>query len=438
MAKAAVVADQTQIRLSSVKGHWEAAIEDSPHNVVIVSPYLTSTTAIEVITKANPRRTIILTAFRAELFALGGSSLDTIRELRRLGFRIKYLPDIHAKIVIAGKLGFLGSQNVTNGGTKNREATAVISDKALVSELRSSIGRWCRDAQPVTDKLLAFMEDRVAELRERASSLQDELARIDYDLDAQVVRRQVRAARERQHRKDEKKRKEAEEKATLAARVRDEQRRRETRLAVSRTIAESVPLAGAARLTLRPLNKPPTLAVDPGVRLTELGGERLRKLYRYCLFNPLTLQLCWARWAGTRLSKFSVGKTHDIDHGGSRIKLHVNVNLDQASLKDWNLSIGLGEGEEREIRILFTIRDHKVTGFGRDVQPRERSKKFLQNILYRYVINAFEFGEKSKLDGLYADDFLRKTMPGSRRLTIQPYKLLSDNGDIVYFVIKAA
>ena len=57
---------------------------------------------------------------------------------------------------------------------------------------------------------------------------------------------------------------------------------RETRLAVRRTIAESIPLAGAARLTLRPTNKLPTLGADPGVRLTELGGERLQKLYRYC------------------------------------------------------------------------------------------------------------------------------------------------------------
>ena len=96
----------------------------APKNVRIYSPYLTSDVAETVIKAADQTTAQVFTTFKAETFATGGSFIETLRSVFDSQFQIFSVPDLHAKIVITDYAILIGSQNLTRGGTKNREATA--------------------------------------------------------------------------------------------------------------------------------------------------------------------------------------------------------------------------------------------------------------------------------------------------------------------------
>ena len=75
-------------------------IARAPKNVRIYSPYLTSDVAETVIKAADQTTAQVFTTFKAETFATGGSSIETLRSVFDSQFQIFSVPDLHAKIVI--------------------------------------------------------------------------------------------------------------------------------------------------------------------------------------------------------------------------------------------------------------------------------------------------------------------------------------------------
>ena len=103
------------------------ARENSQHceSATFISPYLTSKTAEEIITRFEPESSDIYTVFTLENFASGASSINTVSKLMSSGHRVFHIPELHAKMVIAKNFATIGSQNLTRGGSKNKEASYV-------------------------------------------------------------------------------------------------------------------------------------------------------------------------------------------------------------------------------------------------------------------------------------------------------------------------
>ena len=101
----------------SIVRRLKREVRGCPKHVLFLSPYLTSHTAETVISGATSEDAEIYTTFSAENFAVGASSLRTVRRILESGFDVYHLPRLHAKVVLTNEFASVGSQNLTAGGT---------------------------------------------------------------------------------------------------------------------------------------------------------------------------------------------------------------------------------------------------------------------------------------------------------------------------------
>ncbi len=91
-------------------------------DVRVFAPYLTSDVAVSILADADRGSARVYTLWDTKLFAQGSSSLDALRSLLESGFAVYHLPNLHAKIVLAGETALsVGSQNLTERGKQHAE-----------------------------------------------------------------------------------------------------------------------------------------------------------------------------------------------------------------------------------------------------------------------------------------------------------------------------
>lgn len=129
-----------------------------------------------------PERTLVLTTFDAWTFAQGGSCLETLRKLMDMGYRLKAVDKLHAKVVLFGRTMVVGSQNLTAGGTGNKEASLRIVDQAASEALRALVATWRTGAKPISCSMLNSMEAHISSLRGEVEDLRRRVEKIDSDL----------------------------------------------------------------------------------------------------------------------------------------------------------------------------------------------------------------------------------------------------------------
>ncbi|WP_459574232.1 phospholipase D-like domain-containing protein [Cupriavidus sp. 8B] len=140
---------------------WASAA--SPSGIHAFSPYLTSGTADEVFSGGAA---FVYTLFTPEVFASGASSLPTLRALVEAGHAVFEVADLHAKVML-GQKGFvsIGSQNITNAGTRNRELTAVFMNGDVSNAVLELVDPWMRAATLITAERIDEMEAEVEPLK---------------------------------------------------------------------------------------------------------------------------------------------------------------------------------------------------------------------------------------------------------------------------------
>lgn len=168
-----------RVLLGSSTDIARASISRMPKQVVFASPYLTSPAAENTIGEADPASSIVLTSFAAEIFANKASSLGTLRALLERGFDLRYLDGLHAKVIATQDTCFVGSQNLTIGGMRNREATAIVSDASVVKAVNKDVRSWTDLSRPITQQMIDEMEKAVAPLANRAGEVVDLAKSID-------------------------------------------------------------------------------------------------------------------------------------------------------------------------------------------------------------------------------------------------------------------
>lgn len=111
------------------------------------------------------RELLLITALTPRPVQAGVLDPKALRVLRNAGFAIRSVPNLHAKLSIAGRWGMVGSGNLTNSGSgdpavsnANVELGVVLSRPQLV-EAAKVFERWWDLGAPVTDKELRRFED---------------------------------------------------------------------------------------------------------------------------------------------------------------------------------------------------------------------------------------------------------------------------------------
>jgi hypothetical protein len=183
---------------------WRKEISSGPEVAYVLSPYITSNTAESVLSGMPSGHCEIYTIFSAELFASKASSLKTLKNLMALGHRIFHLPSLHAKIVlIPGLFASIGSQNLTDHGTRNKEANISLSDKKIIEELESLIKPWLNCRVLVTHEMICDMEEMLDNIRQAYQKAQLDAEKADETVFQQQKQRDADAeqrAREEEQR----------------------------------------------------------------------------------------------------------------------------------------------------------------------------------------------------------------------------------------------
>jgi len=179
------VSGSQRFYLKSITRRWVSEIERAQERVLLFFPFLSPKTVKKVLGGKRPPCCEVYTLFRAEHFANGASSLDALKILLGMGVRLYSIdrPMLHAKVLLVpGKFVSVGSQNLTQQGRRNREATVAFtsqSDVALVYE--KALG-WVEHATPITNEGIQRMEELIGPLREKFADAREVAKRIDREL----------------------------------------------------------------------------------------------------------------------------------------------------------------------------------------------------------------------------------------------------------------
>lgn len=393
------------VTVRSVVGVACRVITDAPRGVIILSPYLTSRTAESVIGPADAVTAEVLTTFDAETFATGGSSLRTLKELMRRGFKLRALDRLHAKVVVTETEVFVGSQNLTAAGTRNKEVTACFHDPAVANRLRKDLRPWIERSTPITEDMVADMEAQLPALRRFAADLRREAARMNAVVaEAERVRQSVSAAQEARR--------------LIADGV---SARRRTRATLRRALRRSELAHEVVVLTLRGLGREHdgqfaywSLVADQGTDLTcwTFGENRevvtLEKRKRYLLIVPETGRLGWPTLNRTRLTKFGTGARRPdvpVSIDGVDCVPQIEFNEDKATLDRWNVRFSLGKPGGREgaqITGVFTLEGLAIVSTDAELNGR-RAERSLALTLRDVVLRPFRYRQNSH--GMPAETF---------------------------------
>ena len=167
-------------RLGDAHKDWIAHLSEIKAKCQIFSPYVTSTTAEEVLQAVRSGAVELYTFFGVENFATGASSLATLKKLLDAGILVFHLPKLHAKIVWSDRRYLtIGSQNLTQRGTQQKEATVLFLKPDIPAGLKAIFEDWIKERRSITKSMISLLEKALPELRRKADLLKEEAQSIE-------------------------------------------------------------------------------------------------------------------------------------------------------------------------------------------------------------------------------------------------------------------
>jgi hypothetical protein len=370
------MATHQNIYAKSIIRRLKNEVERCPDHVLFFSPYLTSATAEIVAAAAVSETSEIYTTFSTENFATGASSIRTIRRLLESGFTVYHLPKLHAKVLLTKEFASVGSQNLTAGGTRNREASVALLEGREIEYLRRQVARWVRDRKRINLGMVEDMEVLLPNVRKKQ----------------RVFRRVIDAADEKikeqeDNRESERRREEAagQNEASRARRAALKNKSQALREAVeSKNIRVSERIS--ARLRVKHnydewrdwTGSYSTLERrDQNVSFLDWriagGGQwheyHLTKRKRYLLMMLDSGKLGWPAMNKTQITRFGTGlDLLERRIGERKYKFSYKLATDEEDLRTWNVEIrvspiGYGSGGV-VIRGYFSLADLAISSLG--------------------------------------------------------------------------
>jgi hypothetical protein len=144
--------------LDDIADRWIEEVSKA-EEVIVLCPFVTSATAEEVLTAEKSRVRKLFTRFSRATFLAGSSSLSTLQQLVENGVEVFHLQDLHAKILfIPGQFASIGSQNLTNNGRSQKEATVTFTGKKELDVLSQQIHMWMSIARPISKSAICQLK----------------------------------------------------------------------------------------------------------------------------------------------------------------------------------------------------------------------------------------------------------------------------------------
>lgn len=163
---------RNEIYLRNVARRWKSEL-DTEKKVYILFPYITSTTAENVLENVNWENCEIYTQYKIENFVNGSTCIKTLIKLVENGAKIYFLPNLHAKIVlISDTFVSIGSQNLTANGTQNKEATFTSTSLKTIEFIEEKLKKnWLLEGDRVNLERLKDIEKIIKPLIQNYSKL---------------------------------------------------------------------------------------------------------------------------------------------------------------------------------------------------------------------------------------------------------------------------
>ncbi|MDM7829879.1 phospholipase D-like domain-containing protein [Cellulomonas edaphi] len=332
---------------------WVRLVQRAEIAVWVLTPYMDDQ-VVRLLHRAGvPANQVILVTdlspgsgpanYRKKLFAL--------KSLVAAGVRVRTLPRLHAKVLVADGTRFaVGSQNFTGYGRRSREATVVPREPIPEEKFRSQIRAWVEEAEAVTED---DMDRLIAQLTDQIDHVETAVAELVARFEAADRPRRQRLASEREAAQ---RRRIAEARAAETRRREEERARHEARFAVllARRVQSSpyVNLRGAAYGRLVDVwDQGGYFKVDSGESLTAWCGADGRSIDLTRLeFVPMILSPT-GRLALVRVAQGQMSYASQAFTMGSRVTihgepLHVKIQFpDPASAEGVNFIATLREWE---------------------------------------------------------------------------------------------
>lgn len=188
--------------LTSVDRLWKKELTQAAAKavkVIICSPYLTSQTADTIISCVPAEHCEIYTRFSVEDFAAGSSSLRTLKNLLKKGYKFFSIDRLHAKIIIvSGYFISVGSQNLTAQGTRNREATAISRSPDVVEQVEALLKPWIAQRREITLDMVTDLESGLPQLVRQFRTIREAALQAELQVRQREEQRTAQKLREEQ------------------------------------------------------------------------------------------------------------------------------------------------------------------------------------------------------------------------------------------------
>lgn len=380
---------------------------DSGRPVMFFSPYVTGECARRVLTREGAGRVELYTVFSAENFASGASSFGCLRGLVREGVAAYHLPNLHAKmLLVPGKTLTVGSQNLTDGGTANREATILTHDTDLVRQAADEVKDWVSQRVPITEGMLTDMGAKLPTLRRMFNALKRQSREVDQGVarrqrvrDAEAER--TKAELELQRRKEREQRDRLAKLHTSVDRLSVASKRVRTRMQM---LVKTERRSGKAKYAGQ------LVRVEGRASLTSwLIDEKrvdLERLHQYPCIIPKTGKFGWARVGKSRIAFVASSVVHGerVSLFGERWRITTRGEWGDALEDGHNVTVKMKAetGQVIKISCWFSIDGLVATAFKWLAPPPKR----LDDYDYVAAVNDNDEGLRDRLMELLLRPFL--------------------------------
>lgn len=158
--------------------HLRALFQDAREMIVIVSPWVNGDGAA-LVPEAAGRTCRLLFRGRALDLLEGSSDLDAVEALRRRGFELFALHELHAKVYLTERAAILGSANLTRSGMMDGNLeVAVRLEGPARDQLAERVHEWFSRADPVREDRLRHVHEWCEKVKDRWRGLTDERAKL--------------------------------------------------------------------------------------------------------------------------------------------------------------------------------------------------------------------------------------------------------------------
>jgi len=277
----------TNIIFKDIVKRWELATSTSLKKVIAFSPYITSPIAEKALQCDSMSSCDLYTQFNAEIFINRSSSLSALRKLLISGYEIYYLQNLHAKIVLVDDdFASIGSQNITQNGTINKESNIILTDTNSIGEIKFEIKKWISERKKITSEMIDEMEEIIEPYLKAYELMLEEIEGPEKKIFLHQEERDKVSERLALRENIDRLLKSTK---TISTRINEIEKYSETKDDYYTTYS------------LMPINKSENLTK------WEIGGKvySLKKSFRYICLNLMTGNFGWARVFKTRITFFA-------------------------------------------------------------------------------------------------------------------------------------